>query len=82
MLQQFIDSQMMSQPSQTVGGEGPPTGENHYLVILRGASHVVRSLHESLWSLLLAGKSPFVSQGHREKRDCLHILETSVTNVK
>ena len=68
MLQQFIDSQMMSQPSPTVGGEGPPTGGNHYLVILRGASHVVRSLHESLWSLLLAGKSPFVSQGQREKR--------------
>ena len=29
---------------------------------------VVRSLHKSLWSLLPAGKSPFVSQGHREKR--------------
>lgn len=27
----------MSQPFQTVGGEGPSTGENHYLVILRGA---------------------------------------------
>ena len=29
---------------------------------------VVRSLYESLWSLLPVGKSPFVSQGHREKR--------------
>lgn len=30
--------------------------------------HAVRSLHESLWSLLPAEESPFVSQGHREKR--------------
>ena len=37
MLQQFIGSQTMSQPFQTVGGEGPSTGGNHYLLILRRA---------------------------------------------
>ena len=35
---------------------------------LQRGPHVVRSLHESLWSLLPAEESPFVSQGHREER--------------
>lgn len=74
-------SQKVSQTVQAVGGERPG---NHFLILFRGAPHLVLSLQCSLWSLLPAGKSPCISLYRKKRTICIlqQILKLRSRNRK